>query len=349
MAANCGVETFGSIVDHKGSGILPRLEVQMKRDRLVRVAFCSVVAFALLAVSGLADYKQAIAYYNRGEFEKAIQELKPDLERNPDWESGHRLLGLCYLGLKNNALAVSSLARAVQLKSPAFSTYRGLAMAYFNMQRYEDCINALNQGESRATEGDKYALFHLRGSAYFRQNKYSEALNDLTSAIRINQSEWTDFSQLGICYFQLGRIDEAIQTLQKTDSMKSGQPVIAEYLGKAYFKKGVAALGAKQYPQATENLQKARDYSPKDGYTCFNLGEAYVFQKNFAAAEKAYAQAMDLLPKNPDVYNRMGLVYENLKKWDQALTAYQKANELAPSPKLKEAITRVTEAKKAKM
>jgi tetratricopeptide (TPR) repeat protein len=320
----------------------------MKNDRLFRAVLWSVAAITLLAVTAPADYKQAIAYYNRGEFEKAIQELKPDLERNPDWESGHRLLGLCYLGLKNNALAVSSLSRAVQLKSPAFSTYRGLAMAYFNMQRYDDCIAALNQGESKATDADKYVFYHLRGSAYFRAQKYGEALNDLTSAIRINQSEWTDFSQLGICYFQTGRIDEAIQTLQKADGMKAGQPIIAEYLGKAYFKKGVAALGSKQYPQAIEMLQKAKDYAPRDGYTFFNLGEAYVFQKNFAAAEKAYAQAMDLLPKNADVYTRMGLVYESLKKWDQALTAYQKANELAPSPKLKEAISRVTEAKKAK-
>ncbi len=320
----------------------------MKRDRVSRALIWSTLAVVLLAVTASADYKQAIAFYNRGDFEKAIQELKPDLERNPDWESGHRLLGLCYLGLKNNALAVSSLSRAVQLKSPAFATYRGLALAYFNMQRYDDCINALNQGESRAGDSDQYVLHHLRGSAYFRQQKYSEALTDLTAAIRANQSEWTDFSQLGICYFDLGRLDEAIQTLQKADSMKSGQPVIAEYLGKAYFKKGVAALGAKQYAQAVEALQKAKDYSPKDGFTYFNLGEAYVFQKNFAAAEKAYLQALDLLPKNPDVYTRMGLVYENMKKWDQALNAYQKANEISPNPKLKEAITRVTEAKKSK-
>jgi tetratricopeptide (TPR) repeat protein len=320
----------------------------MKWDRLFRACLWSFVAIVLLAVTAPADYKQAIAYYNRGEFEKAIQELKPDLERNPDWESGHRLLGLCYLGLKNNALAVSSLSRAVQLKSPAFSTYRGLALAYFNMQRYDDCVSALSQGEARAAEGDKYILYHLRGSAFFRLQKYNEALADLTNAIRLNQSEWTDFSQLGICYFNQGRLDEAIQTLQKTDAMKAGQPIVAEYLGKSYFKKGVAALGAKQYGQAVESLLKAKDYSPKDGYAYFNLGEAYVFQKNFAAAEKAYAQAMDLLPKNADVLTRMGLVYENLKKWDQALSAYQQANEIAPSPKLKEAIARVTEAKKAK-
>jgi len=47
-----------------------------------------------------ADYKQAVAYYMQGRYDKAIQELKPDLDQNPDWEIGHRLVGLCYLNLK---------------------------------------------------------------------------------------------------------------------------------------------------------------------------------------------------------------------------------------------------------
>jgi len=312
------------------------------------VLILTVAGILLLASTASADYKQAVAYYNQGQFEKAIQELKPDLDRNPDWESGHRLLGLCYLGLKNNALAVSSFTRAVALKSTAFSTYYGLGLAYLNMQRYDDCIQALNQGEGFAPDKEKYSFYHLRGSASFRLQKYSEAANDLTSAIRLNPSEWTDYSQLGISYFNINRLDEAIQALQKAESLKSGQSAVAEYLGKAYFKKGVAALSSKQYGNAVEALQKAKDFAPKDGYAYYNLGEAYVFQKNFTAAEKAYTQAAELLPRNADVYSRMGLVYENLKKWDLALNAYQKANELSPSPKIKEAINRVTEAKKPK-
>jgi len=62
-------------------------------------------------------------------------------------ESGQRLLGLCYLNLKNNALAISALTRAVQLKSTTAATYIGLGQAHFNMQKYDECLQALNQGE----------------------------------------------------------------------------------------------------------------------------------------------------------------------------------------------------------
>ncbi len=85
-----------------------------------------LAAAAALACAPLAaDYKQAVAYYMQGRYDRAIQELKPDLDQNPEWEFGHRLAGLSYLKLKNNALAIASLSRAVALKSKAFSTYLG--------------------------------------------------------------------------------------------------------------------------------------------------------------------------------------------------------------------------------
>ena len=67
--------------------------------RLSFTGFFTCFCLALVCVQpAAADYKQAVAFYNQGQFDKAIQELKPDLDRNPDWEFGHRLLGLCYLG-----------------------------------------------------------------------------------------------------------------------------------------------------------------------------------------------------------------------------------------------------------
>lgn len=309
------------------------------------------LAVAAAAIPALADYKQAVAYYNQGRFDRAIQELKSDIDRNPEWEFGHRLLGLSYLGLKNNALAASSLSRAVELKSTAFSTYFGLGQAYFNMTKYDNCIRALSQGEpfvakERDPERERAKLQKLRGTCYFRMNRYSEAAGDLAGALRVNQTDWADYSMLGISYYNLGRTDEAIQTLEKALSMKPGQTSITDILGKAYLKRGVAALSAKQYRAALQALMKARDYDPDNGYVHYNIAEAYLFDKKYADAEKALNRTAELLPKNLDVYTRMGLVYEKQKKWDLALSAYKKAGEISPSKAIKDAIERVNENKK---
>jgi tetratricopeptide (TPR) repeat protein len=221
-------------------------------NRLHRMIGLLILATAAILTSrpASADYKQAVAYYMQGRYDKTIQELKPDLDQNPDWESGHRLLGLCYLNLKNNALAVSSLSRAVQLRSPAIATYIGLGQAYFNMEKYPDGIQALNQGEPLAAkekETEQFRFYLLRGSAYYRLESWNEAIIDLTHALRLGQPDWTPYSMLGIAYYNVNRTDEAIQTLEKALAMKPSQSATAEVLGKAYFRNGVAALSAKQY------------------------------------------------------------------------------------------------------
>ncbi len=318
----------------------------MKRFRRISVALIFLAGSVMLASTALADYKQAVAYYAQGKYEKAIQELKPDLDQNPDWEFGHRLVGLCYLNLKNNALAISSLSRAAQLKSKEFSTYYALGQAYFNMLKYDECIQALNQGESFAKNEDQYKLHHLRGAAFFRQSRFNEVVNEITAALRSGSGDWADFSQLGIAYHNLKRYDEAIQALQKSAALNPGQGTTSEYLGKAFLAKGAQALSAKQYAQALDLLRKAKDFIPKDGYIYYNMAEALLFQKSYAEAEKSLNQALELLPKNADVLVRLGLVYEKQKKWDLSLNAYQKAMEVAPGPGIKDAIARVNEEKK---
>ncbi len=306
------------------------------------------IALGFLSPVAVADYKQAVAYYMQGRYDKAIQEIKPDLDANPDWEFGHRLAGLSYLRLRNNALAIASLTRAVQLKSKAFSTYLGLGQAYFNMQRYDSCIEVLSQGEPLAAgekepEKERYKLFQLRGYAYYQLQKFNEAVNDLQAAIRISAGDWTDYSHLGIALYNARRDDDAIPALLKALALKPGHSTTAEYVAKAYFRKGVGALSAKQYDQALDLFRKARDYNPRDGFIYYNMAEAYIFQKNFTEAEKSLNQALDIMPRSAEVLQRLGLVYEKQKKWDLSLSSYQKAYEINQSAGLKSAIDRVSE------
>ncbi len=318
--------------------------------KAARLSLCALVALAgvfLAAVPASADYKLAVSYYKQGRFDKAIQELKPDLDQNPDWEFGHRLMGLCYLNLKNNALAIASLSRAVQLQSAAFPAYQGLGQAYYNLQRFDNSVQILNQGESLAKEPDeRYNLHHLRGSAYYRLEKFREAADDLAAAIRLRTTDWTNYSQLGIAYYNLGRHEDAQQALLKALALRPGHNVTTEYMGKTYFKRGVASLSDRQYTQAIEHFRKARDYTPNDGFVFYNIAEAYLFQQNYTEAEKSLNQALSLMPRSAEVFQRLGLVYEKQKKWDQAMEAYRKAFELNPSPGLQEALNRIAELKK---
>ena len=122
-------------------------------------------------------------------------------------------------------------------------------------------------------------------------DNFSEAVNDLTRALRVSQGDWSDFAMLGVSYFNLDRTDEAIETLEKANSLKQGQATVLEVLANSYMKKGVAALSRKQFGTAVKLLQKALDFDPQNGYIHYNLAEAYLFEKKYPDAEKALNQA----------------------------------------------------------
>jgi tetratricopeptide (TPR) repeat protein len=320
----------------------------VKLNRYLLLLLAQILTLGCLSFETLADYKLASAYYSQGKYQKAIDEIKADLDANPDYEFGHRLVGLCHLALKNHSLAVTSLTRAVQLKSTTFSTYLGLGQAYFSLERFDKCIEALNQGDQYAKDMDRYRLLRLRGSAYYRMQKFPEAVNDIKAGFQFSVGEWSDYSTLGISYFRMDRLDDSIQALTKALAMKPDHGPSAEFLAKIYFKQGVAALSAKQYENALGLFRKALERNAKDSYIYYNMAEAMLFLKKYAEAEKALDQAIALNPQSSEAHQRLGLVYEKQKKWDLALASYQKAAAIKTTPAITEAINRLKAAKNPK-
>jgi tetratricopeptide (TPR) repeat protein len=292
---------------------------------------------------------QASAYYKEGKFTEAIEKLTPIVKENKEWEPGHRIMGLCYLGLKNYAMAEEQFSQAEGLKSQAYQTYYGLGQARCFQKKYDSCITALTTAlrlSEKESDKLKASIYELRGKAFYQTKKYDDAVEDLTKAVRVNQSDGATFKMLGFSCLNQNRIDEALQALEKAHSMNSGDASINEALGKAYLKKGADALQNKDYAEAERLLLKAKGYNPKDGYVYYNLGEVYKFQKNYTEAEKELTQALAILPQSAEVYRDLGFIYEMQKKWDPALTAYKKAEEIKSEQWVQDAIKRVTENKK---
>ncbi|MBI1746563.1 MAG: tetratricopeptide repeat protein [Acidobacteria bacterium] len=293
----------------------------------------------------LAEYQQAIIYYGRGMYEKAIQEIKPEVEAHPnDWEPGHRILGLCYVKTKKYPQAIAALSKAVQLKSPVFSTYMGLAIAYWESNQASRVAGVLTEGERLAKSNDeRYELFHWRGSANYRQKQYAAAIKDLTEALRLRQGDVSDYSQLGLAHYYANHYDDAITTLTKALSMKAGDTSLQEALTRSYQKRGAAHLKDKHYARAVEDLSKAISYNSKDGSTYYNLGLSQLFLNQYDQAESSFTRAAELLSGNADPYQQLGYVYEKRKQYDKALDAYKKAYGLNKSPGLKASIARVNQ------
>ena len=86
---------------------------------------------------------------------------------------------------------------------------------------YLMAVEALRKDERR-----QFVLHMIRGQALFGLAKYEEALEDLTQANRIYNSETAVLNGLGRCYEKLGRRAEALDAFKASLKLNSDQPEV---------------------------------------------------------------------------------------------------------------------------
>ena len=97
---------------------------------------------------------------------------------------------------------------------------------------------------------------YLKGEALRALEKYPDAVPVLIDAVDLAPSNIHAWMALGWCYKRTGRLDEAIESLERAHEVEPGEPLIAYNLACYYSLKG-----AKQ--QALEHLTRAINSKPE--------------------------------------------------------------------------------------
>lgn len=247
--------------------------------------------------------------------------------------------GLCLL----LATASWGLARAdtdemalkAVLESPTdAASYVDLASVEFNRGDLAACIGAATKALAlgKLATRERAAAYEFRGAAYFRQGKYSTALDDLDQAIGLSPLA--------------GGADLPLPT------------------GGIYWIRALVLLALRQPERALENLYLARRLNP--GCVAFALSQCEVWSmmdrrflachlsshhassakdfraparaaadfasiKDFATARRYAQQALELQPKAMEAHLLLGVAYEGLLDYDRALREFDQALAIEPN------------------
>lgn len=298
--------------------------------------------FAMQFIWAQGDYKKGVSYYQQQQYQKAIEEFKPIVEKQPDYEFGHRMLGFCYLQLGQYDQAIGSLQEAIRLDPKEFDSYRALALAYFNAQRFEEVGPTLDKAAALSNAPKaKYEIARMRGATAFNLGHYREAATALEQALSIQRGNADDVLQLGLAYVQLDQYDKAEEYLKQAVALRPDNEAAKQALARLQFRKAAALIENKQYDEAGRLLRGFLEENPEDGEGWFNLGLAYLFGNNLEASEEAFLRSLKLAPNNSDAHNRLGYIYEKTKRYKEALESYQAAYALDAKPEYQESIERV--------
>jgi tetratricopeptide (TPR) repeat protein len=172
-------------------------------------AFSAFAAFGQELKDAEQAQRSASAYYEAGEYEKAIEAYKRALQLSPNSEAAYYHLGMAYSSLGRYDEAVGVYNRAIRIKPDYASAHFNLGHAYSNLKHYDKAIRAFRQAIQY--EPDNTEAYLALGRAYLDSGKEDKAVDAFETAIRRNPENPYAYYNLGLLYFPAGYHSSALE------------------------------------------------------------------------------------------------------------------------------------------
>ncbi|KAH8552538.1 hypothetical protein BGW37DRAFT_489356 [Umbelopsis sp. PMI_123] len=123
------------------------------------------------------------------------------------------------------------------------------------------------------------------GSEYLNKGSIDMAMNSYQKSVQIAPSG-AGYFNIGICYFQLGKYKDAIQSFEKSLELQPRNADAHTNIANGYLK-------LKDIKNAVTHLEQATNFNPADGEIQYNLGCVYEALGDVDKAKKRLQMASD--------------------------------------------------------
>lgn len=161
--------------------------------------------------SELAWFNLAAAYQGLKLYEKAIDAYQYAIAIDDKFDYAYRNLGDAYIRIRNFKGAIEALEKVLELSKPEEVIYEAIGHCYDRMKNFAQArfhyrkASHLNQDDSK--------LYYKIACTYFNESQYNSAVKQLESALKIHRSQHEYNLLMGECKLQLNEWKEAIQFL----------------------------------------------------------------------------------------------------------------------------------------
>ncbi len=209
------------------------------------------------------------------------------------------------------------------------------ALQVFNEGNFEKA-RQLCQQILRAEPSHHFALY-LMGLGAHRSGKIDEAIETINKALVIKPDFIEAHSNLGNVYKSAGRFDEAIASYQKAISLKPDYVEAHYNLGNALRDKG-------NLSEAVLSYQKVISINPGYAPVYTNLGNTLVELNKLEEGIVSYNKAVELTPTVAEAYLNLGNALRDSGDMEKATSCFRKA--IAIDPEFGEAYRILSRLKK---
>ena len=165
-----------------------------------------------------------------------------------------------------------------------------------------DCANAIKNYSHSINIDPNYFTFYLRGSEYYKDKKYEDAIKDFETTLKKNPDYFDAYNEIGRCYLQLKNYDEASEHFKKVIE-KNGK---AHY---AYNNLGLTLLNQNKLEEAIDQFNEALKIDPRFASSYQNRAIALGLLKRFDESIADFNTLEELEPGTYTPFYSRGICY----------------------------------------
>jgi tetratricopeptide (TPR) repeat protein len=237
-----------------------------------------------------------IAWFRRGDPQKAAELVQAVLATNPDNERAHNVLGRIKLFKGDTEGSIEELKKAVALQDD-FETSYFLGIAYLKAKQLSEAAAWFSEVQSKMV--DSAALHVLFGRAYTVTHFPEPAIAEFRKAIKLDPKYPRAHGLLGYSYLEQFGEQAYPQAREEFENELKINPDQYYFL----MLLGIATVALRDFPAAEVTLRHAIRLNPGEATPYLYLGETYTETNRIALAIPALEKYVSLV-KHPEEMQR---------------------------------------------
>lgn len=131
--------------------------------------------------------------------------------------------------------SITHFERAIAQYPKYAEAYLLMALAYLKLNQHEDAVKSVG----KAIRADpKFSKAHtLRGRLLMDERDYENALTSLKESLRLGPQEWDAHFELARCYYNIGKMNEAMDEAKQARDLPGSSPLTRLLLADIYLKR----------------------------------------------------------------------------------------------------------------
>uniref|UniRef100_A0A7S1UFA8 Cdc23 domain-containing protein n=2 Tax=Phaeomonas parva TaxID=124430 RepID=A0A7S1UFA8_9STRA len=271
--------------------------------------------------TGWVQYQLGRAYFEKGDYEAAVEALRQMQRVAPHRIAGLELLSTAYWHLKKEVELCYLAQRAKHMDRGRPEVWCVVGNCFSLQKEHETAIRFFKRA-LQVDEGFTYA-YSLCGHEYVANEDFDRALACYRHAIRTDERHYNGWYGIGAIYYRQEKLELAEFHFRRAIALHPRSSVLYCYLG-------MVLQSREQHGEALEMLDRAIALGRNNPQARFQRANVLIQVERLAEAVEELRVVCDAAPKEPSVHTLLGKVLKRLGHAEEARRFFTTALDLDP-------------------